>query len=291
MQPNLSIQVPDATETPSSKPASHKSFASLETQGWYHPTFSPEHGVYVILLVAYLTGIAAAQGFNGATLLAGICAFLGFQAEHPIAMQIKQRKTLKLRFIVWGGIYGGIAFIIALYLYFQTPIVGWLYAGAIAALIGDGIAVFHRQQRSVFNEGITFAAVCLSAPFAYSVTIGTLPLSIIGLWLLNTLFFSSSIFTLKFRKLKSHPVQPGVIYHLIATLIAIALYGFNVLPLLVVLAFAIALIKHGAILWQREWFCKTAIHNVAIIETTAAILFAAIVCCGQQVYMPSLITS
>ncbi|OLP17037.1 hypothetical protein BST81_18550 [Leptolyngbya sp. 'hensonii'] len=264
-----------------SKPASNKSFASLETQGWYRPTFSSEHGVYVMLLIAYLTGIAAAQGFNGATLLALVCAFLGFQAEHPIALQIKQRKTLKLRFLIWGGIYGGIALVIALYLYLQAPIVGWLYAGAIAALIIDAIAVFYRQQRSILNEGMTFAAVCLSAPFAYIATTGTLSLSIIGLWLLNTLFFSSAIFTLKFRKLKSHPVQPGAIYHLIATLIVIALYKFNVLPLFVVLAFAIALIRYGVILWQREWFCETAIHNVAIIETTAAILFAAVVCYGQ----------
>lgn len=285
MQPDLSVQVPDASETPSSKLASHKSFASLETQGWYRPTFSPEHGVYVILLVAYLTGVAVAQGFNGAPLLAGVCAFLGFQAEHPIALQIKQRKTLKLRFLVWGGIYGGIALVIALYLYFQAPIVGWLYAGAIAALIVDGIAVFYRQQRSILNEGMTFAAVCLSAPFAYIATTGTLSLSIIGLWLLNTLFFSSAIFTLKFRRLKSHPIKPGMIYHLIATLIAALLYGFTVLPLFVVLAFAIALIKYGVILWRREWFCTTAIHNVAMTETTAAILFAAIICWGQQMYI------
>jgi hypothetical protein len=36
---------------------------------WNRPTVSPEHGVYVVLLVALLTGAAAAQQWTGATSL------------------------------------------------------------------------------------------------------------------------------------------------------------------------------------------------------------------------------
>ena len=31
---------------------------------WYRPTLSPEHGVYVVLLVSFLLGAAAAQNWT-----------------------------------------------------------------------------------------------------------------------------------------------------------------------------------------------------------------------------------
>lgn len=55
----------------------------------------------MVLWASFLTGAAAAQDWTGATTLALICAFLGFQAEHPWILQIKQQKSLKVRF--WGA--------------------------------------------------------------------------------------------------------------------------------------------------------------------------------------------
>jgi YwiC-like protein len=252
---------------------------------WNRPTVSPEHGVYVVLLVALLTGAAAAQQWTGATSLAMISAFCGFQAEHPLVVQIRQRKSLKPRLLLWGGIYGGIAAAIALYLYGQeswlSPLL-WVYGGAIAALIVDCVAVLRRDQKSIFNEFVTFAAVCLAAPFAYIATTGHLSAEVIGLWLLNTLFFSSSIFTVKLRKLKqdeslSTATQRLVIYHVAATITVLGLYQFGILSLFTVLTFSIALVKIGIILWQQRWYRTARIQHVALIETLSALLFCLIV--------------
>ena len=79
------------------------------TQVWYRLTFSPEHGVYVVLLVSFLIGAAAAQNWTLATTLALVCAFCGFQAEHPLVWQIKQRRSWKPRFLIWGGVYAVIS--------------------------------------------------------------------------------------------------------------------------------------------------------------------------------------
>lgn len=103
----------------------------------------------MVLLVSFLTGTAAAQQWNWATTLALIGAFCGFQAEHPLVLQLKQRRSLKPRFLVWGGFYGGIALAIALYLALTgSPharfALLWIYLGAIAALIVDGVAVWRR---------------------------------------------------------------------------------------------------------------------------------------------------
>jgi hypothetical protein len=255
---------------------------SLKVPAWSRPTVSPEHGVYVVLLVSLLTGVAAAQQWTGATTLAMICAFCGFQAEHPLVVQIRQRRSLKPRLLLWSGVYGAIAAAIALYLYWQSqtqfsPLL-WIYGGAIAALIFDGVSVLHREQKSALNEFVTFAAVCLAAPFVYVVTTSDLSAQAIGLWLLNTLFFSSSIFTVKLRKLKqdeslSAAIQRLILYHVVATAMVLGLYEFAILSQFTALAFSIVLAKFGGILWQQHWYRTTPIHHIALIETLSALLF------------------
>lgn len=250
---------------------------TVSAQVWYRPTFSPEHGVYVVLLVSFLTGAAAAQAWNLPTTLAIACAFLGLQAEHPLVLQIKQRKSPKPRFLVWAGLYGGTALAIAVYLFLQVPLLGWIYLGAIAALLVDGISVFYREQKSITNEIVTFAAVCLAAPLAYAATTGMLSTTAIGLWLLDTLFFCCTIFTVKLRKPKNNSITPVLVYHAIAVAIVVGLYGLGVLSPIAALAFGVAMLKLGLVLWQQEWYRNTAIGWVAMLETSTAIIFLGIV--------------
>ncbi len=246
---------------------------SSRTSGWYRPIVSPEHGVYVVLCVSFLTGAAAAQQWTLATTLAFISAFAGFQAEHPLVLQIKQRRSWKPRFLLWGGLYAGLSLSIAVYLYLQVPALLWLYLGAITAFLIDAISVFYRRQKSVFNEILAFAAVCLAAPFAYMATTETWEASLIGLWLLNTLFFSSAIFTVKLRKPKTTSLIPGLVFHAIASLIIVGLWSVGWLATLSAIAFTVVLLKFALILWQLDWYKTTQIQNVAFLETITAILF------------------
>ncbi|MDJ0681152.1 MAG: YwiC-like family protein [Xenococcus sp. (in: cyanobacteria)] len=245
-------------------------------QQWYHPMFSPEHGVYVMLFVSFLTGAAASQQWNCETTLALICGFCGFQAEHPLVWQIKQRKTRKPRLILWASIYSGIAVTIALWLLWQSsnrlPLL-LIYGGAIAALIFDVVSVRQRQQKSRLNELITFAAVCLLAPLTYTVTIGTISQVAIGLWVLNTLFFSSAIFTVKLRKSQTASVIPGIIFHSIGSVIAIILGVTGWLSPITASAFGVALVKFILIVWQKNWYCTAKIQQVALLETLGSLIF------------------
>ncbi|MGG6296800.1 YwiC-like family protein [Leptolyngbya sp. AN02str] len=262
--------------------SSHSSITTLpapkpNSRPWYHPTISPEHGVYVVLLVSFLLGAAAAVQWTWATTLALICAVCGFQAEHPLIVQLKQRRKAKPRLLFWGSLYAGVALAIALYLYWQQgevllPLLG-IYIGAIAALGMDAVSVFYRQQRSILNELMTFFAVCLSAPFAYVVTTGTMSASVVGLWLLNGLFFSSSIFTLKLRKHKHHSIISSLVYHAIASFVILGLWAIGWLCSMVALTFGVALLKFGIILWRKDWYCTTKIQFVALLETTMSFLF------------------
>lgn len=244
---------------------------------WYHPTISHEHGVYVMLVVSCLIGAAAAQQWTPATTLALICALAGFQAEHPFVLQIKQRSSWKPRFLVWGGIYAGVSLGLAGYLYLQAPVLLWVYLSAIVAFAIDAIAVFYRRQKSFVNELLTFAAVCLAAPLAYIATTGTWTVSVLGLWLLNTLFFSSAIFTVKLRKPKTASVVPGLMYHAIASGIVGMLWYIGWLASVPALAFGVVLLKFGWILLRREWYRAAPIQQVAMLETLTALVFLAIV--------------
>jgi hypothetical protein len=233
--------------------------------------------VYVVLLVSFLTGAALAHNWTLSTTLALVCAFFGFQAEHPIVLQLKQRRSLKPRFLVWGGLYSVVSLAIAFWLYLHFPVLLWLYLGAVVALVVDAVSVLHREQKSIFNELITFAAVCLCTPFAYAATTGTISVSVMGLWVLNTLYFSSTIFTVKLRKTKTSSPVPGVVYHAIATLIIAVLYSLNWLPLITALAFGLALLKFAIAAFNQEWYRTAKIQQVAMLETGTAFSFLIIV--------------
>lgn len=259
------------------QPLAAGSRAKPNAQAWYRPTLSHEHGVYVVLLVSFITGAALAQAWTLSTTLALVCAFFGFQAEHPIVLQLKQRRSLKPRFLVWGGLYSTVSLAIAFWLYLRYPVLLWMYIGAVAALIVDTISVLYREQKSVFNELITFAAVCLAAPLAYAATTGVISTTALGLWVLNTLYFSSTIFTVKLRKPKTSSPVPGMVYHAIATLIIAALCYLGWLPLVTALAFGLALLKFGIIICNQEWYHTAKIQWVAMLETGTAFCFLAIV--------------
>ena len=107
---------------------------------WSCPTFSPEHGVLLVLFGSFLTGTALAQQWTYSTTLALICAFFALQAEYPFIVQIKLRKNLKPCYLVWAGIYGLISLSLAIFLWFQAHISLWLYIGAVIGLIIDAIA-------------------------------------------------------------------------------------------------------------------------------------------------------
>ena len=251
-----------------------------KSQQWYSPTFSPEHGIYVMLIVSFLTGAAAAQQWTWGTNLALICGFCGFQAEHPLVWQIKQRKRYQPRLILWASLYSGIAVAIALWLLWQSshklPLL-LIYSGAIVALIFDVVSVRQRQQKSRLNELIAFAAVCLLAPLAYTVTIGTISKVAIALWVLNTLFFSSAIFTVKLRKTKTASVIPGIIFHGIGSAIVLTLGLTGWLSLITASAFGVALVKFILILGQKNWYCTAKIQQVALLETLSSLAFLVIV--------------
>ncbi|NEQ95242.1 MAG: YwiC-like family protein [Cyanothece sp. SIO2G6] len=243
---------------------------------WYLPMMTPEHGTFLVLLGALLTGASVAQAWSGDTSWACFAAFLGLQSEHPLVLQIKKRRRLYLRYVLWTTIYGGAALGIAVWLSWRHPVVLWSCGLAAIALLIDAMAVLRRKQKTIANECISFATICLASVFTYSATTSNITPEIIGFWVLNTLFFSSAIFTIKLRKTRTSALQPSLIYHAVATLILAGLWQMGWLSLLSVAAFGVALLKLAIVVWQREWYCNCRFGAIARFETYFALVYIAL---------------
>jgi len=165
---------------------------------------------------------------------------------------------------------------LAIFLAVKTLVVLWLYILVIIGLIADTIAVIKGKHKSRVNEIIAFATICLATPFAYGVTTGSLSIEAIAIWIVNTLFFSSAVYTIKLRRKKTAAFKPGVIYHGIATLIIISLYCFNYLSLVTALSFAVVLIKFVTIFCCKNWYRQAKFHIIALFETRFALVYIAI---------------
>ncbi|MGD1918275.1 MAG: YwiC-like family protein [Pleurocapsa sp.] len=242
----------------------------------FRPTLSPEHGVLLVLFGSFLTGAALAQQWTYTTTIALICAFFALQAEHPYIVQIKLRKSLKPRYMLWAVVYSAIALFLAVWLWFQASVLLWLYILAMVGLVADAISVIKGKHKSRVNEIIGFAAICLAAPLAYGATTGDLNLEAMAIWILNTLFFSSAVYTIKIRRKKTAAMKPGLIYHGVAALIVFSLYIFNYLSLATALSFTVAIIKLGTVFGFQDWYRQAKFHAIAIFETRFALIYIAI---------------
>lgn len=246
-------------------------------KSWYRPIFSPEHGVLLVLLGAVLTGASLAQTWTGETSWACLAAFLGLQAEHPLVVQIKQRRQWRPRYLFWAGLYGLLALAIAFWLCFRHPVLFWIGGASMLALALDIWAVFQHKQKAITNEIVMFSALCLSTLFVYGATADALTVQAIGLWMLNSLFFSSAVFSVKLRKVKTSSLKPGFVYHVVAIALVGVLYQLGWLALWTALASAIALVKLAVITCWQHWYRTCRFEYIARFETYFALTYTALV--------------
>jgi len=136
----------------------------------------------------------------------------------------------------------------------------------------DAISVFHREQKSIANELITFAAALFICSLAYAATTGTISAGVIGLWAI-TLYFSSTIFTVKLRKPKPVPHQGWCTTRSPRWLssphwLVISSHSSSLW---------VALLKFGIVASNQQWYKRAKIQLVAMLETGAAFCFLTIV--------------
>lgn len=133
-----------------------------------------------------------------------------------------------------------------------------------------------------------FAAICLATLFVYGTNTGTLTPQAIGLWLLNSLFFASAVFTIKLRKVKTSSLRGSLVYHGVAIALTAALYWLGWLSLFTALTLGVALLKLAVVILFRDWYRNCRFEYIARFETYFALTYTALACLTVlPEYMPA----
>ncbi len=214
-----------------------------------------EHGAWAMWIVPMLSG-AIATRFSGWFFDFFLAFALLYIVHHPIVRIVKRKKTPD-----WSEFRQVAGLALPAFLMGVAPVVlagrVWLIVFGVAELVLFTLSVknfLDREQRSFINELAIVAALTLTAPAAYYVVSGELNSRAAELFLVNFLFFGSSVFYVKMRIefLKSKGKWEGeakkalamsLVYHLFLVAILIWAAALNLLNPWLLLGFIPMLVQ------------------------------------------------
>jgi hypothetical protein len=252
-----------------------------------------EHGSWAILLIPYFISVAITGGFSSRTVLGLVGLLLLFFSRQPLLLLIRNRdrrnmsgRELWLSFLI--PFITGLGVFCWLMLKYQLWQL-WLIAGIGLAIFMIYIYLFlQRKERSILGELSGISLLTLSSSAAIAIAQGRLTSQALLLWLVNALYFSSSVFYIK-MKIAAYtqqrkntidktalPMTRQCLAYLAILMIIIGILIFaNWLPGLILLAF-IPMIIHT--LWQI-WISKAdlKIMREGWIQVGLSIIFALLI--------------
>ncbi|HEY9167690.1 MAG TPA: YwiC-like family protein [Candidatus Kryptonia bacterium] len=209
-----------------------------------------EHGAWAMWIVPMITAALVSQ-FRLSLLLLFVSFGLLYLVHHPVVRLIKTGKFSnrdEKKFVLLAGIP---ALIIALSLVLFFELYWLICFGMIelALFVLSVKAFVAREQRTYLNEFTVAAALTFTGPAAYYAITGTVDINAVQLYILNFLFFGSSIFyvrtRIEFLKAKGVSTRDTrlsgfvtVIYHIVLVVVVLLLSICGSTSILMLLAFA-----------------------------------------------------
>jgi hypothetical protein len=257
-----------------------------------------QHGAWSILLVGYAIGTLAFDGGGPAVpwlVLGAVTA--GFVARHATLTALQLcRKDPRWRAVSAGGL--ALAGLSAMLM--GVLVVGYGRWGLVIVAAGAGLLVLasvvierRHRDRTAWGELVGVAGLSSAIPLASYARTGALDGPLLGLWLLGLLYFSGSVFHVRFIvrrwRLRRGPFVerlraglPSVVYHLAALGAVVALGTLGWTPKWV----AVALVPVTAkALWalRRGGDTPPAIRSLGFTELGHSILFAVLAVVAYRV--------
>ncbi len=220
------------------------------------PIIPKEHGGWAVLYVPMAVGAAIAGGLTLNVLLLALSALGVFLSYSPVHMILRHRYVTplpkeKLRNAVfWSGVYlaFGTVFMGPLLAqgYWLLPVIGFVGA---AAFFGNFLLT-RRASKTIPSDIVAVFGLSLSALCSYYVVTGQITLEAVIVWLLNLLFFWSSVFYVHMKIRASARKEPprdvserlslgalNILYHVVVVSIVVGLAFYRITTLYIVLAF------------------------------------------------------
>ena len=253
-----------------------------------------EHGAWAVLLVPIIVVSGVVEAFNLNLLLLVGSALAMFMSHGPMQMILRNRlvDSLVIEKLREAKFSTGLFLLMSLML--ATPLLlqeFWLLAGfGFLAAASFFLSFFFSKgtHKTIQSDLVAVFGLTLSAPSAYYVLEGTVDFLSLELWLLNFLFFGSSVFYVhmkitatKFRGSELSTTQKillgkmNIVYHVIVLAIITTLVALNYTEVLAIGAFAPILIH--SIYGTIKLSTKVRFKRLGILLLGQSIVFGVLV--------------
>jgi len=249
-----------------------------------HNFMPREHGTWAMWIVPMLSAVLATH-FSLSFAILFICFTLFFISHRPILSLAKSDLGPSVLIFLVIIYLPAVAMAIALIVLFKLP---WLILFWIAEflLFAFSVKIFEdREQRAFINELIVLFALTFTCPAAYYTITGTIDTNAAQLFLLNFLFFGSSVFYVKARLdfLRSKGKWTGdavrtrnlvILYHLFLVVAIILLSLFGHINIFLLLGFLPMITQVAIGLFSRKTKIDFVRVGIALVFQSAIFLFA-----------------
>ena len=265
----------------------------------FTPMVPDDHGAYAMLLIPLVIGlvVGAMQGFTAnvvpalALPLLTLALLAAFFIHAPLEVLSKPNvnPAAKQRALNWLVIYGAVLLVCGLTLLLAWQLWGlvWLALPAAIPLVVDLVSRKWRKQRSLGVRLTGIIGLVLSAPAAYYVATGQLDALALGLWMVNLVYFGSTLFYVRIwfeAKRLEKTRKPGaahipgwllqitLLYHAAGAALIGGLVWAEILPWTVFLVFLPLAVKLAMALRRPPTYIS--IKKVGLYEFAQSFVFA-----------------
>jgi hypothetical protein len=239
------------------------------------PVYSPEHGAYVVVLASFLVGAIAAGGWTAQTTFALIAALAAHQAQFPV-MQMLRKHRIVARLALWGSLYAVLAAISAWKVLVVTPEVMrlvWVAGSVFVIAVLLSVLGFYK---TLSQELIVFAGLCLAAPWAEVATRGYMVRETLGVWVVLVVAFQGAVFAVHLRSRGRTARRGAGAYLVIGALVCWAITSVGIADIIYLWIVVPSLIRLLSIMVRPDEWEHLRIRVVGYIETGVALATVAL---------------
>jgi hypothetical protein len=241
-----------------------------------------EHGTWAMWIVPMLSA-AIVTHFSMSFTFLFITFLMFFLAHRPLVSFMKNRHGTEVKETLLFVVTPATILAVLLTVAYNLP---WLilFWGIELSLFAFSVKTFvQRDQRSLVNELTILSALTLTAPAAFYTITGNIDTEAVRLFLLNFLFFGSSVFYVKTRiellRSKGRLTDEvrrsrivAILYHVILVVSIVLMYVFGSIDVLMLLVFIPMIVQAGLGISSKETKVNFIRIGVALVVQSAIFL-------------------
>ncbi len=246
---------------------------SVMNKSFFPPVWSRQHGAYITLITCWVLNVILSNSFSLIQIWVILFLLAGFNFVELWAEKNKRKSPMPGRKMNWLYIYLLISMSTGVFILFKVA----LFLYTIPFFIGFGalfiFLVSRRMEKSFVAEWMIFAVFSLASCLAYNPQNEISWMKIASNVFLCSLYFGTSICTVKYRMLKMN-ITKGLIY----VICSILILSFFYQNLWVILPIGIFMLIKGLVpVMIKEDFMAWPIPKIGKMEAVYHVLYVILI--------------